>query len=359
MINRPLFGSLTRISDLATNPFEVQSIQKEHWATGDYVVGFVSQAPNRKVIELPCGRLTEPMIGDHVIGAFGVRAATLDATGHWNEIRDDGRMHALTAAGLMGKATSVSPFSQAPLELDYVGHCVRSGSKLTMSQFAESDLGDAKYDIPTILLIGTSMSSGKTTTARIVIRELVRTGLRVAGVKLTGAGRRRDTLAMRDAGADPIMDFVDAGLPSTVCSVDRYRSAVRPLLVEIQSAKPDIVVAEAGASPIEPYNGDTLMEMIQDDVCFTILCASDPYAVIGVQQGFGYKPDLVAGLATSTSAGVEVIQKMSGVTALNLLEPASVGRLNQMLSNKRVTNSPTESKQPNGAGDQLVDASGQ
>ena len=34
----------------------------------------------------------------------------------------------------------------------------------------------------------------------------------VIGTKLTGAGRYRDILAMRDAGADYIFDFVDAGL---------------------------------------------------------------------------------------------------------------------------------------------------
>lgn len=42
--------------------------------------------------------------------------------------------------------------------------------------------------------------------------------LRVAGAKLTGAGRYRDILAMSDAGAEIIQGFVDVGLLSNACS---------------------------------------------------------------------------------------------------------------------------------------------
>ena len=52
----------------------------------------------------------------------------------------------------------------------------------------------------------------------------------MVGAKLTGAGRYRDILAMQDAGADHIFDFVDAGLPSTVVPESEYRPALRNLL---------------------------------------------------------------------------------------------------------------------------------
>lgn len=334
MIDKPLLGSLTRISDLDSRPFELSQVEQQHWDTGDYVVGEVSSLSGSRFVELPCGRLTEAMMGDHVVGALGIRAATLEVTGHWNAIKDDGRMHALTAAGIIGNTTSVSTFVQSPLELRYVGHCVRNGLKVTMDDFVTSTKSDQEYQIPTVLLIGTSMSSGKTTSAKVVIRQLVRNGLRVAGAKLTGAGRLRDTLAMRDAGADVIMDFVDAGLPSSVCAPDDYRKRIVPILSKLQDAKPDVAVVEAGASPLEPYNGDSLMDLISEHVRFTVLCASDPYAVVGVQEGFGYKPDLIAGLCTSTNAGVDVVEKMSGVTALNLLKTDSQEVLKKLLLRK-------------------------
>lgn len=349
MINKPLFASLTRISDLDRVSFEVRRLEKQHWESGDYVAGVVTSSANaRTQVELPCGRMTEPMLGDHIVGAFGVRAATLEAAGHWNEIGADDHMHALTAAGLIGKATSVSTFIPAPLTLTYCGHCVRGGSKVTMSDFVRVPPRVGNYDRPTILFIGTSMSSGKTTSAKIIIRHLARSGLKVAAAKFTGAGRQRDVLAMRDAGAETIMSFVDVGLPSTICPAEEYQSALDKMLALLEAAEPDVVVAEAGASPLEPYNGDTFVKSIQQYLSCTVLCASDPYAVVGVTQGFGFRPDLVAGVATSTTAGVVVSEKLTGIQALNLLDPGSHPALKRLLAEKISRFDPSVAEAPSG-----------
>jgi len=94
---------------------------------------------------------------------------------------------------------------------------------------------------------------------------------------------------MWDAGADDIYDFVDVGLPTTTVDPEEYRPRLRQLLSLIAARSPDIVVAEAGASPLEPYNGEVVLEELGDCVRCTVLCASDPYAVSGVIVGFGYE----------------------------------------------------------------------
>lgn len=48
-------------------------------------------------------------------------------------------------------------------------------------------------------------------------------------------------------------------------------------------------------------------------------------------RGFEMEPDLVAGLATSTVAGEELVRKLSGAKALNLLAPHSIPELRDML----------------------------
>ena len=331
---RPVFASLTRISDLATDTFAVQKLPRDRWENGDYVIGrVVSLASYGPRIELANGRMIEVAFGDELVGAFGVRAATLAAVGGWSDIGEDGAMHALTGAGLIGRATSVSPYVETLLDLVYQGHVVRGGKKITMKSFVDP-VTDVDYDLPTVLIIGTSMSSGKTSVGKVMVRQLSRSGLRVAAVKLTGAGRYRDTLAMRDAGAEVIYDFVDGGLPSTVCPPPQYRSALSVVLKKLVDAAPDVVIAEAGASPLEPYSGDVLIDEICDQVKFTVLCASDPYAVVGVTQGFGFQPDLVAGIATNTSAAIQLAEKLSGIKALNLLNPESHPALREMLRAK-------------------------
>ncbi len=94
----------------------------------------------------------------------------------------------------------------------------------------------------------------------------------------------------------------------------------------------DVLVAEAGASPLEPYNGAQAYEAIKNNVCFSILCASDPYAVVGVQKAFGMKPDLVTGPATSTDAAISLVKDLTGVDALNVLDPASTPILRDLLA---------------------------
>ena len=51
----------------------------------------------------------------------------------------------------------------------------------------------------------------------------------------------------------------------------------------------------------------------------------------GVTSAFGKRPDLVTGLATSTSAGIELIEKLSGIEALNVLGRSSLPRLKAIL----------------------------
>ena len=94
---------------------------------------------------------------------------------------------------------------------------------------------------------------------------------------------------------------------------------------------PDVVVAEAGASPIEPYNGQIAVSGLSHGRRCTVLCASDPYSVIGVTKGFGFQPDLVTGVCTSTSAGVQVVRRLVKAKALNLTNPDSLPDLDQLL----------------------------
>lgn len=306
------FASLTRISDLADEGFTLAEVPRADWATGDYAVGRVTSRPGvLSRVELRSGRMIEVVPGDLVVGAFGQRRATLEAVGDWEAITDDRTFHVLTAAGLFGRITSLAPLLPPLVALDYVGHTVRHGEKLTMDQFRAKP-PPAEFTLPTVLIIGTSMSAGKTTAAKRIVRRLKQLGLRVAGVKLTGAGRYRDVLAMWDAGADVIYDFVDVGLPSTAVDPDEYRKRLRDLLSLVNGSAPDVVVAEAGASPLEPYNGEIVLEELASAIRCTVLCASDPYAVAGVIQGFGFEPDVVAGMATNTSAAVDLVRRLTG-----------------------------------------------
>jgi hypothetical protein len=320
-MSRYFFASVTRISDLAEEGFSVTPLPRDEWASGDYVVGeVISRQGELSRVELRSGRMIEVVIGDLVVGAFGSRKATLEAVGEWSSIKDDGMFHAMTSAGLFGRVTSLAPLMPPLMRLTYRGHVTRQGQKLRMSDFVPP-IPKVEYDAPTLIIIGTSMSAGKTTSAKRIIRHLKQLDLTVVGCKLSGAGRYRDVLAMWDAGADDIYDFVDVGLPSTVLDPEEFRPRLRDLLSLVAAREPDVVVAEAGASPLEPYNGEVILEELKENIRCTVLCASDPYAVVGVIKGFGFDPDVIAGIATNTTAAVELVRRLTGQEAFSFLIP--------------------------------------
>ncbi len=333
---RPMAGSVARIADFDRRAPQVEPVERELWATGDYVVGEVLDSG-----ELPCrietasGRIARIGPGDRVLGALGVRAATLEAVGDWQAIGPDGTMQQLTAACVFGSCTSISAWTHPLADVRYLGHAVRDGEKLTMDGFAGGEEpGGESLSAPVVLIIGTSMSAGKTVSGMAIVRRLKRMGLRVAAAKVTGVARLSDILAFRDAGADFVADFVDAGLPSTVVEPEHYRRALPRLLGRIAAAGPDVVVVEAGASPLEPYNGDVAVELLGELVRCTVLCASDPYAVAGVISAFQSRPDVVSGRAASTDAGIALVERLVGIPALNPFDEASLGRLDELLSSK-------------------------
>jgi len=327
------FASVTRCSDLWDQPFDTCVLDRGSWATGDFVVGRVVGERNRLYeCETRSGRMAELVRGDLLIGALGRRAATLECVGDWRSTTAELQLDALTSAGLLGTATSISPMLPELMRLEYLGHVTRQGARLNMMDFV-LPVPSRPLEIPVMLVIGTSMSSGKTTSGQVIIRALKYLGLDVVAAKLTGAARYRDILKFRDAGARCVIDFVDAGLPSTVCSEDRFRLALELMLSNIAACEAQVLVAEAGASPLEPYNGAVVVEYLRDLARFTVLCASDPYAVLGVREAYGngLRADLVAGPAANTEAGARLVHQLSGLPTMNLLDRNTYSSLAALL----------------------------
>ena len=331
-MNADVHASVTRIADLEDREYDVEERPQSAWETGDYVLARVTRRPVPEArLENPQGRRVELMEGETIVGALGTRRATRGFVGGWEDVGDDGQIDILTAGGVLGRATSVSAYAPTPIEVEYEGHVVIDDEVARMRDY-RVDAPQTELDTPVILVLGTSMSAGKTLSARVVIRVLIEQGYEVAGCKLTGAGTYSDALSMSVAGAESVYDFVDAGLPTTVVPEETFRESIQSVLSRIQGREADVIVAEVGASPLEPYNGAAAVDLLDDQVAFTLLCASDPYAVVGIEEAFGHSPDLVAGIATNTTAGINLVEKLTDCPALNLQNETAKGPLWHMLS---------------------------
>ncbi|MDX1314109.1 MAG: hypothetical protein R3356_01290 [Eudoraea sp.] len=335
MDHKYIYTSLTRISDLSEKEFGLKKLDRSHWDTGDYVVCKILDPGSNNILtlELTTGRMRGVIGGESIVGALGERHATLEATGTWREVGDDLKMHVLTAAGLFGKLTSKSIFIPNMMEVVYMGHVMRYGNKVRMHDFVE-EIPKVPFKTPVVLFTGTSMSAGKTTSARIVTNLFVQANYSVVGAKLAGAGRYKDILAIYDVGADAIMDFVDVGLPSSIYPRIPYKERIELLLSHIEKQKADLAIVEIGASPLEPYNGDIAIKLIGDQIKCTILSATDPYAVYGLMKAFDIVPDIVTGIASNTLAGRAMVEELCGVKALNLIDSGTTAELKAILSER-------------------------
>ena len=117
---------------------------------------------------------------------FGNRYATDVYEGRVLETR---KLHLLTTSGLVGTVTSRNRKVDPPTEVSFIGYLadhqgctVNTRSLLFPSEVQPGISPDL------VLVVGTGMSTGKTTVMRKILRAMTDAGVRVAGCKLTGDG---------------------------------------------------------------------------------------------------------------------------------------------------------------------------
>lgn len=119
------------------------------------------------------------------------------------------------------------------------------GRRINVGDFSLPALTALPAIPPLFAVVGTAMDAGKTETAAHLVRGLKSTGRRTGYIKITGTGAGGDTWLLQDAGADCVLDFTDAGLPSTYrAPVARIEHAMELLVGHMASAGVDAIVME-------------------------------------------------------------------------------------------------------------------
>jgi hypothetical protein len=96
-----------------------------------------------------------------------------------------------------------------------------------------------------ILVVGSSMNSGKTTTAGTLARALSRAGFSVAAGKVTGTAAGKDAFFYEACGARPVLDFTSAGYPSTyMLGLEELLGIYNGILGTLRASNPDYIILE-------------------------------------------------------------------------------------------------------------------
>jgi hypothetical protein len=157
--------------------------------------------------------------GDLILASFADRYATSQFEGYVpKEILPE--YDILGAGGVIGvvKSKNASLIDIEPTKVKWLGFATDEQGKIINSKFYGMErpaFSGEKKGPPVILSIGSTMDSGKTTSAAYISRGLYLAGKQVGFIKLTGTAYTKDKDFVLDCGAAFTLDFSDAGYPST------------------------------------------------------------------------------------------------------------------------------------------------
>ncbi|MDQ3552822.1 MAG: DUF1611 domain-containing protein [Chloroflexota bacterium] len=270
--------------------------------SGDLLLARIDAIGQHSWLESPDGRRQSLFVGDEVLIAYGNRYAP----DYFEAIVPDhpGPCQLVAAGGVAGEVLCGRNGLKEPTAITPAGFIGdREGRVLNLARWM-LPFSQAPRRVETIAVLGTSMNAGKTTTAAWLVRGLALAGRRVGAAKVTGTGSGKDLWMMADAGAAPVLDFTDAGHPSTYLLaphvVDRVTATLTAALVR---ADCDVIVLEIADGFYEPETAALLASKVFRDLVDTVIFAASDAA------------GAVAGVVALKAAGVPVAAISGRLTA--------------------------------------------
>ncbi|MCP4005008.1 MAG: DUF1611 domain-containing protein [bacterium] len=286
---------------------------------GDLVLARVDVLGHHRGLQLRCGRRKSLFSGDEIVVAYGNRYAS----SQFEAIvpRTLGPCQLVAGGGVAGKALSWhNRISRGPTEITPVGVLFRpDGKRVNLQEYALEEVTCfTNRWPPTIAVVGTAMDAGKTDAAAFLVRGMVEAGQRVGYAKVTGTGAGGDTWLLKDAGADPVLDFTDAGYTSTYrLEAKDVERVCHTLVAHLAKSGVDAIILEVADGLLQDETAALLQSEVFRAVTSAVLfTARDSMgAVAGVNRLREY--DLpVVGLSGVLTAGPLQCEEATTATGL-------------------------------------------
>ena len=266
--------------------------------------------------------------GDLIMAAFGTRYATAQFEGYVpTDCRDT--FHILGAGGTIGIIHSMhASFTDVgPTVLKIVGYVTdKKRAVINTKKISEKLIrftGEASKRSNIILSIGSSMDSGKTTTAAYIARGLKNKGHQTGYIKLTGTVYTKDRDLVYDCGADVTADFSDFGFPSTyMCEEQELLDLFESLMLRVTKSQSEYVIIEIADGILQRetkilLENKRFMSLI-DHVIFS--CGDSLSALYGVEtlKQMDIYPTALSGLFTASPLLVKEVQEVGQIPIVTI-----------------------------------------
>ena len=270
---------------------------------GDVALVSVDSISNHSHIVTSANERRRLYLGDQMIGVFGNRYATDAFEG---QLFPSDELNILTNAGMLGTVVSQNRNIKDPTRVSLKGYlCDSAGQRINLKSLLFRPSFPDLVGPQVILVVGTGMNSGKTTTAVRLVRELVCRQHRVAACKVTGSVSHRDLFEYRSAGPLLATDFSDYGFPSTyLCDPDELFSLFYSMVADAQRDDPDVIVMEVADGVLQRETALLLQDpAIAAHVAGVVLAAPCALSAIeGVRriEDAGHSVVAVSGIITNS-----------------------------------------------------------
>jgi len=291
-------------------------------AAGDVVLARVKRIRHHGKLQCARGRRVQLFHGDEIVVCYGDRYAPQQFEAYVP--RTIGHCHLVASGGVAAQAVNWHQrIHRGPTEIEALGILAdERGNALNLRRYTlpAASGGDASPRV--IVVAGTSMDSGKTTAGAHLVRGLSRAGLRVGAAKITGTGACNDYFLMQDAGAEPVLDFTDAGYVSTYrVGETAIRRIFETLTAELGRSGIDVAVVEVADGLVQSETAALLgAGWLRRAIDGVVFCAQD---AMGAKAGVdwlrerGHEVMAVSGLLTAAPLAMR--------EAAELVEPPVIG----------------------------------
>ncbi|MEO5893746.1 MAG: hypothetical protein ABIQ31_26055 [Ferruginibacter sp.] len=315
--------------------FSVNNVLTGHLIpkVGDVAIFEIVKTGKHKSIQGEGYRNVTILPGDYIMAAFGTRYATEQFEGYV-PIKCQRDFHILGAGGTVGLVHSAhSKFNDlGPTEIRIIGYAVnRLGEVINtkrmflpeMSKFSGINFSSSKI----ILSVGSSMDSGKTTTAAHLARGLKNKGEKVAFIKLTGTVYTKDTDLVFDLGADMVTHFGELGFPSTyMCTQNELHDLYESLLKKVQIIAPDYIIIEIADGLFQRETKMLLTsQQFMNTIDHVIFSCGDSLAAmhgIALLSSWNIHPAFLGGLFTASPLLIKEVQENCSIPVYTIQQMA-------------------------------------
>jgi hypothetical protein len=312
---------------------------------GDLILARIESLGHHRRLHLPDGRQRRIFVGDEVIIAYANRYASRQFEAVVPDTFE--RCHLVAAGGVAATALSwPERVWRGPTVVMPIGFLSNApnGEPINVADWGLPKTSLLpQYGPPVIAVVGTAMHSGKTTVAACLVRGLRRIRRRVGFAKVTGTGAAGDFFMLRDAGANPVLDFTDAGYASTYRVVlSEIEGIFKQLVAHLQRENVDAIVLEVADGLLQPETSALIASnAFRSLVSGLIFTASDAMgAAFGAERlrYLGLKLLTISGVLTSSPLQVREASEATGLPVIGcdrFLVPTEVRMLLDSASNRK------------------------